>query len=130
MVAIARSVERLTSGRVASNRLPSNRRSHRRIPLRGTAAYLSASRLLIARVGNLCGGGAFLVTRNPDPLGTKATLELELDGSPLSLHVEVVRVSFLGGSTGAEAGMGVQFLGAPRALRRRLMDAHGLMIDG
>lgn len=99
----------------------SNRRSCLRAPLPGTAAYLSAWRVLIARVGDLSASGAFLATTHPDPLGTRATLELELGGERVKLEVEVVRVSFFGGKDGRQAGMGVAFVDVPRDLKRRLI---------
>ncbi len=89
-----------------------NRRSFARAPLSNSAAYLSVHRLLIARVGDVSAGGAFLGTTHPDPVGTRATLEVFGE----SLDVEVVRVCF----DGARAGMGVSFVDVPRAVRRRI----------
>lgn len=102
---------------------------HTRTPLPGTAAYLSPHRVLIARVGDLSASGAFLSTTFPDPMGTRATLALELDGARVQLEIEVVRVSFLGGSDGRGAGMGVSFLDVPRALKRRLLAMDGTAGD-
>lgn len=109
---------------VSSARIEDNhcRRTHARTPLPGTAAYLSPHRLLIARVGDLSASGAFLSTSFPDPIGTRATLAIEVDGERVQLEIEVVRVSFLGGRDGRGAGMGVCFVDVPRALKRRLMD--------
>jgi hypothetical protein len=101
-----------------------NRRTHGRVPLAGNAAYLSAHRVLIARVGDLSASGAFLSTQFPDPVGTRATLEIALaDGARVALDVEVVRVSFFGGARGDGAGMGVAFIDVPRDIRRRLTAA-------
>jgi hypothetical protein len=101
-----------------------NRRTHGRVPLGATpsrsAAYLSPHRVLIARVGDLSASGAFLSTAFPDPVGTRATLEIDVDGTRIALHVEVVRVSFFGGPRGDGAGMGVAFIDVPREIRRRL----------
>lgn len=102
-----------------------NRRTHGRAPLPGSAAYLSAHRVLIARVGDLSASGAFLATAFPDPVGTRATLEIELDGARVPLDVEVVRVSFFGGRDGRGAGMGVAFIDVQREIRRRLTSLHG-----
>lgn len=97
-----------------------NRRTHGRTPLAGSAAYLSPHRVLIARVGDLSASGAFLATKFPDPVGTRATLEIDVDGGRVALDVEVVRVSFFGGPRGDGAGMGVAFIDVPREIRRRL----------
>lgn len=97
-----------------------NRRTHGRVPIAGSAAYLSPHRVLIARVGDLSASGAFLSTSFPDPVGTRATLEINLDGKSVALDVEVVRVSFFGGARGDGAGMGVAFIDVPREIRRRL----------
>ena len=94
------------------------RRAHPRTSLKDGVAYLSAHRLLIARLGDVSANGAFLSTAYPDPVGTRATLELPLDGEAVELDVEVVRVGF---DRTSGAGMGVSFLDVPRALRRRLM---------
>lgn len=72
-------------------------------------------------MGDVSASGAFLTTTHPDPLGTRATLEVDLDGEIVKIDVEVVRVSFFGGAGGRQAGMGVAFLGVPRELKRRLM---------
>lgn len=98
-----------------------NRRSHARRPLPESAAYLSSHRILIARLGDLSVSGAFLHTQFPDPVGTHATLELEVDGARACLEGEVVRVSFDGGVDGARCGMGVSFLAVPVAFRRALL---------
>lgn len=109
----------------------SNRRAHPRTPLPGTAAYLSEHRLLIARVGDFSPSGAFLSTSFPDPVGTRATLDVVLaDGERVQLDVEVVRVSFFGGRDGSKAGMGVAFVDVPRALRRRLVAGEQQVADG
>lgn len=97
-----------------------NRRIHGRVPIAGSAAYLSRHRVLIARIGDLSASGAFLSTAFPDPVGTRATLEIDVDGNRIALDVEVVRVSFFGGSRGDGAGMGVAFIDVPREIRRRL----------
>lgn len=99
----------------------SNRRAHSRRPLPESAAYLSDHRILIARLGDLSASGAFLHTHFPDPIGTRATLDFEIDGQRACLDVEVVRVSFDGGDNGARCGMGVAFLGLPVAIRRALL---------
>lgn len=103
-----------------------NRRSHGRVPLPGgSAAYVSRNRVLIARIGDVSAGGAFLSTLHPDPVGTRATIELELElEGRVVLDVEVVRVSFFGGRDGRAAGMGLAFLDVPRAVRRKLIARH------
>ncbi len=98
----------------------SNRRGHRRCPLPAAAAYLSGHRVLIARLGDLSVGGAFLHTQFPDPVGTQGRVELEVGGERAWIEVEVVRVSFDRGADGAKCGMGVAFLALPLALRRAL----------
>ena len=98
-----------------------NRRSHARRPLPDAAAYLSGHRILIARLGDLSVSGAFLHTQFPDPVGTQATLDVEIDGERACLDVEVVRVSFDRGADGARCGMGVSFLTVPVAFRRALL---------
>ncbi len=97
-----------------------NRRDHQRRPLPASVAYLSGHRVLIARLGDLSVGGAFLHTQFPDPVGTRARLELEVAGQRAWLEVEVVRVSFDRGADGARCGMGVAFLSLPVAFRRAL----------
>ena len=91
-----------------------NRRTHSRSALRDSCAYLSKHRVLIARAGDLSASGAFLHTRFPDPIGTRASLDF--DG--VSLSVEVVRVCF----DGHNAGMGVAFVDVPRDIHRRLIE--------
>lgn len=98
-----------------------DRRGQGRDRLPGAVAYLSPHRLLIARVGDLSASGAFLRTTYPDPVGTRATLDIDLDGGRVQVPVAVVRVSFAPGKT----GMGVQFLEMPRDVRRRLIDRAG-----
>lgn len=99
----------------------SNRRCHARRPLPESAAYLSGHRILIARVGDLSVSGAFLHTQYPDPVGTRATLDLDIDGQRACLDVEVVRVSFDRGVDGVRCGMAVSFLAVPVAFRRALL---------
>lgn len=98
----------------------SNRRGHQRRPLPAGVAYLSGHRVLIARLGDLSVGGAFLHTQFPDPVGTRARIELEVGSQRMWLEVEVVRVSFDRGADGARCGMGVAFLSVPVAFRRAL----------
>ena len=125
MVSFARPIEDNNS----TLPIADSRRTHARMPLPGTAAYLSPHRLLIARVGDLSAGGAFLSTSFPDPIGTRATLALEMAGERVHIDIEVVRVSFFGGKDGRGAGMGVSFIDVPRATRRMLMALSGTADD-
>ena len=72
-------------------------------------------------MGDLSASGAFLRTIYPDPVGTRGTLDIEIDSVRLQVEVEVVRVSFAPGGT----GMGVHFVDLQRDVRRRLIDRVG-----
>ncbi|MFZ9888007.1 MAG: PilZ domain-containing protein [Myxococcota bacterium] len=80
-----------------------------RVPVLGTAAYRSEQRILIARAADVSLTGAFVATRCPDPVGTRAVLRLELEGEHVEMPVRVVRVSFLSNVNGHGAGMGLCF---------------------
>jgi hypothetical protein len=109
--------------------LDENRRTHPRTPFaaaapgpaRHSVAYVSTNRVLIARFGDLSASGMFLHTNFPDPVGTRATLDFDLDGQNVVVEAEVVRVSFDGGRDGTKSGMGLCFVDVPVALRRRLL---------
>lgn len=96
-----------------------------RVPVLGTAAYRSAERILIARAADVSLTGAFVATRCPDPVGTRAVLRLELEGTHVELPVSVVRISFLSNVHGQGAGMGLAFElldGAQRSFVRHYVE--------
>lgn len=95
-------------------------RSTPRAKVNGTAAYLSAERILIARSADVSLSGAFVATRNPDAIGTRAALRLEHDGKGMVADVEVVRVSFVTQPDGSGMGMGMRFCDLDREQRRFL----------
>jgi hypothetical protein len=91
-----------------------------RVRVRGTAAYLSSERIIIARAADVSLTGAFVSTRCPDPIGTRAALRLERAKEHVVAEVEVVRVSFLSQPDGTGAGMGLRFVGLTKAHRKFL----------
>lgn len=95
-------------------------RASPRVRVSGTAAYLSSERILIARAADVSLSGAFVATRCPDPVGTRAALRLERGGEHVVADVEVVRVSFLSQPDGRGAGMGLRFVGLTREHRKFL----------
>ncbi len=95
-------------------------RASPRVRIAGTAAYLSSNRILIARAADVSLTGAFVATRCPDPIGTKAALRLERGGEHVVADVEVVRVSFLSQPDGRGAGMGLRFLSLTKEHRKFL----------
>lgn len=95
-------------------------RASPRVRVRGTAAYLSSERILIARAADVSLTGAFVATRCPDPVGTRAALRLERGGEHIVAEVEVVRVSFLSQPDGRGAGMGLRFLELSKEHRKFL----------
>lgn len=95
-------------------------RASPRVRISGTAAYLSSQRILIARAADVSLTGAFVETRCPDPVGTRAALRLERGGEHVVATVEVVRVSFLSQPDGRGAGMGLRFVGLTREHRKFL----------
>jgi hypothetical protein len=95
-------------------------RASPRVRVRGTAAYLSSERIVIARAADVSLSGAFVATRCPDPVGTRAALRLERAKEHVVADVEVVRVSFLSQPDGTGAGMGLRFVGLSRAHRKFL----------
>lgn len=95
-------------------------RSSPRVRIGGTAAYLSSERILIARAADISLTGAFVATRCPDPVGTRAALRLERAGEHIVADVEVVRVSFLSQPDGTGAGMGLRFGDLSREHRKFL----------
>lgn len=98
----------------------SSGRASPRVRVSGTAAYLSRERILIARAADVSLTGAFVATRCPDPVGTRAALRLERGGEHIVAEVEVVRVSFLSQPDGRGAGMGLRFLELSKEHRRFL----------
>lgn len=95
-------------------------RASPRVRVSGTAAYLSSERILIARAADVSLSGAFVATRCPDPVGTRAALRLEHGGQHIVAEVEVVRVSFLSQPDGRGAGMGLRFLELSKEHRKFL----------
>lgn len=95
-------------------------RADPRVALAGTAAYLSAERICIARAANVSLSGVFVETHNPDPVGTRAHMRLERGAEHVVVDVEVVRVSFCSSSDGRGAGMGMRFVELSKEHRRFL----------
>jgi hypothetical protein len=95
-------------------------RADPRVPIAGTAAYLSAERICIARAANVSLSGCFVETHNPDPIGTVAHMRLERGKEHVVVNVEVVRVSFCSTPDGRGAGMGMRFVDLSKEHRRFL----------
>lgn len=86
-----------------------SRRAHERILLNEPGAYISPNRFVVIDAGDISATGAFVPTRYPDPVGTRAHLRLPIAGGHVDVEAEVVRVSFLS-APGVAPGMGVRFL--------------------
>jgi hypothetical protein len=95
-------------------------RASLRVRIVGTAAYLSKQRIVIARAADVSLTGAFVATRNPDPLGTRAALRLQRGGEHIVAKVQVVRVSFCSLPDGTGAGVGMRFTKLTPAHRKFL----------
>jgi c-di-GMP-binding flagellar brake protein YcgR len=74
----------------------------------------------VERAADVSLTGAFVATRCPDPVGTRAALRLERGGEHIVAEVEVVRVSFLSQPDGRGAGMGLRFLELSKEHRKFL----------
>jgi uncharacterized protein (TIGR02266 family) len=105
---------------VTSRNMSKGQRSAPRAEVQGSMAYLSDSRIVIARSADVSMTGAFVATRVPDAVGTGATLRLQLGATTMMLEAEVVRVSFATDPQGRGAGMGLKFVDLDRAQRRFL----------
>jgi len=101
---------------------PLVRRTQPRVEVKDSAAYLSDSRIVIARCADVSMSGAFVGTDLPDPVGTQAFLRLERNGRPMTFEAEVRRVSFLSAPNGRGRGMGLSFKGLSDAQRRFLAE--------
>lgn len=99
---------------------PLVRRGQPRVPVADSAAYLSQSRIVIARSADVSMSGAFVGTDLPDPVGTEAFLRLEKAGKPMTFAVKVCRVSFLSAPNGQGRGMGLSFVDLSKEQRRFL----------
>jgi len=85
------------------------RRAHPRFPVRATVSYVSPHRLVFSSQVDVSEGGAFVGTRNPDPVGTRGVLRFQEGQRSFAVDVVVARVSFLSLGRGAGVGMGLRF---------------------
>ena len=85
------------------------RRAHPRFPVQATVSYVSPHRLVFSSEVDVSEGGAFVGTRNPDPVGTEGVLRLQEGQQSLAVDVVVARVCFLSNPGGAGVGMGLRF---------------------
>lgn len=95
-------------------------RADPRVPLVGTAAYLSSERICIARAADVSMSGAFVETGNPDAIGSRAHVRLQRGTEHIVIDVEVVRVSYVSRPAGGGMGMGMRFLNLTKGHRRFL----------
>ena len=90
----------------------SNGRVFQRVPLQVEVNLRSEDTFFTGFSENISGGGLFVATDEPCPIGTRLTLSLSLmGGSPEDLSVVVRWVRPAGAVGGLPAGMGVQFEG-------------------
>lgn len=102
------------------------RRGKTRVRYDERVSYLSDNRVVMARKGDISLEGAFIETLNPDPVGTRAAIQIERAQEVLVLDVEVSRVSFLSDEAGIGVGMGLSFLHLTRPQRKSLA---GFVVD-
>ncbi|HTT72309.1 MAG TPA: TIGR02266 family protein [Anaeromyxobacteraceae bacterium] len=81
-------------------------REHARVPVELKVVYARMNRFFADYTRNLSRGGAFVLSREPLPIGTRIALKLTLPslGEPIALEGEVVRHG-----PEAEPGMGIRF---------------------
>lgn len=90
------------------------RRKSRRVEVKVTAIYRSASLTIDARVRNLSQSGLLLECERVDDTGTQAVIELDqADGETLAVPSRVVW-------SDPGQGMGIRFLGLTKEQRRAL----------
>lgn len=82
-------------------------REHARVPIELKVVYTRVNRFFADYTRNLSRGGAFVLSREPLPVGTRIALKLTVPSleEPISLCGEVVRHG-----TPAEPGMGIRFI--------------------
>jgi len=82
-------------------------REHARVPIELKVVYTRVNRFFADYTRNLSRGGAFVLSREPLPVGTRIALKLAVPSleEPISLCGEVVRHG-----TPIEPGMGIRFI--------------------
>ena len=83
------------------------RRAHPRFAVHANVSYVSPNRLVFSAEVDMSEGGAFVGTRNPDPLGTEGVLRLQEGQASFVVDVIVSRVCFLSNGRGEGVGMGL-----------------------
>jgi len=81
-------------------------REHERVPVELKVVYTRLNRFFADYTRNLSRGGAFVLSKDPLPVGTRIALKLAVPslGEPIALDGEVVRHDAL------SSGMGIRFI--------------------
>jgi uncharacterized protein (TIGR02266 family) len=93
-------------------------RSFPRIPVHLNVRYRTDADFQACFIDSLSGGGVFIRTSRPMPIGTEITMEIEIEGhEPVAVRGKVV----WGRLVGRDDGMGVQFLDPPPDRLKKLL---------
>jgi type IV pilus assembly protein PilZ len=89
-------------------------REHTRVPIELEVVYTRMNRFFADYTRNLSRGGAFVITKDPLPVGTRIALKLAVPSLevPIALVGEVMRHGTL-----TEPGMGIRFVWEDAGLR-------------
>jgi type IV pilus assembly protein PilZ len=96
-------------------------RSYPRVPVHFQVRYRSGAELASSFIDSLSGGGVFIRTTRPMPIGTELVMEITLDDQgpePILVRGRVVWERLLNRQDG---GMGVQFLEPPSERLKKIL---------